>query len=92
MVTCGAKEMEIMSDTVRPCCRLLIEPNFFLMERPMSELQILYPVHFLRKNLEKRKNQKASIPKKGSCNFQKSIFVRYFGPYGFSFNKKYIKI
>ena len=40
-LTCGAKVMEIMSNMVRPCSRLLIESNSFLMKRATSELQII---------------------------------------------------
>ena len=58
-VTCGAKILEKMSNAARSCCRLLIQPNVFLLERAISALQILYQTCFQGESgkEEKRKKQ-----------------------------------
>ena len=64
VITYDAKVIAEMSNTFKPCCRLLIQPDLFLLERAMSELQLLYQTYFLRKNLKERKSQEPSTSKK----------------------------
>ena len=52
-----------MSESVKPHYRPLNQPNFFLLERAKSELQLLYQIYFSRTNVRRRKSRKPNTPK-----------------------------
>jgi hypothetical protein len=66
-----------MSNCVRPYCRLLNQPNFFLLERAMCELQFLYQTYFSRTNLRRKKSPKPNTSEKVLANSpsRNSIFL-----------------
>ncbi len=84
IITYDAKVFAQMPNTVKSCCRLIIQPTLFLLERAMSELQILYQTYYLRKQLRKRKGKDRAPWKKflqltKICIFQKywSKWIRF---------------
>jgi hypothetical protein len=66
-----------MSNCVRPYCRLLNQSDIFLLERAMSELQLLYQVYFSRTNLRRKKSPKPNTSKKvlATSPSRNSIFL-----------------
>ncbi len=52
-----------MLNPVTLYCIFLNHANFFLLERVMSELQVLYQTYFSKMNLRRRKRQKLNTPK-----------------------------
>jgi hypothetical protein len=69
-----------MANSVRLYCQLVNQPKLFLLERAVSELQILYQTYLFRTNLKRSKSQEENISKKFSqclCSL-KSLYFRIF--------------
>ncbi len=77
-LTCDVKVLAIIPNSVRLHCQLVNQPNFFLLQRAMSELEMLCQTYFSRTNLKRRKIQKQNTSKKVRATLPSSHVIFYF--------------
>jgi hypothetical protein len=74
-LTSDEKVFGKMSDPITPSYQLVNQSNFFLLERRMSELQILYWTYFSKTNVRRKKSHKLNTSKKKFLQLEKLEFL-----------------